>query len=140
MDLRVAVNAGLRRRRPLAHSVNRALGNRAVALRAQRVDTRHGQQSGVLRAMWSVASHATFRFDRGMLIHEGPALFSVALGADLVLIGSGPQVVVAKSPVRIVAIGAADHTLIHLVMERHAERRLDVRMALETERGLRCQQ
>jgi len=73
-----------------------------------------------------VARQASFRLDRGMLKHEGPAVLHVALGADRVQIGGGPDVVVAESAVDVVAVAALQQAFVHLVMEGHVERRLHV--------------
>ena len=108
-----------------------------MALVAQLVDVGNIQQAGVLRAVRSMATQASFRLDRWMLIHEGPAIFHVALGADGILVGGGPDVVVAKRPVNVVAVRALDQAFVHLVMERHVERRLHVGVALEAELRLR---
>ena len=87
MNLGVAADAGCQFRRSRAHRVNRAGGNRAMALVAQCVDLRHVQQSRVLRTMRSVASQASFRLHRCVLKHEWPTRLRVALGADRVLVG-----------------------------------------------------
>ena len=71
-----------------------------------------------------------------MLINPRPARLGVALGADRILIRGRLQIVVPKSAVGVVAIGALDQALVHLVVEGHVERRLHVRVALEAERWL----
>ena len=108
-----------------------------MTLVAQHVDVRHVQQARILRAVRTVARRASFRLDRGMLVNERPTHIRVALGADLVLIGRGPQVIVPEGTVHVVAVAALDQPLIHPVMERHAERRLYVTVALIAERRLR---
>ena len=136
MDHGVAVNAGLQLRRSCVHPVNRAGSNWAVALVAQGVDRGHIQQPGVLRAMRSVAGQAALRLDRGVLVHEWPAVLHVALGADRILIGRGPDVVVPKGAVNIMAVAALDQAFVHLVVEGHIECRLHIGVALIAERGL----
>jgi len=108
-----------------------------MTLVAQHVDVRHVQQARILRAVRTVARRASFRLDRGMLVNERSTHIRVALGADLVLIGRGPQVIVPEGTVHVVAVAALDQPLIHPVMERHAERRLYVTVALIAERRLR---
>jgi hypothetical protein len=111
-----------------------------VALVAQRVDVRHIQQPRVLRTVRSVATQASFRLDRGVLEDERPARLGVALGADRILIGRRLQVVVPEGAVNVVAVAALDQAFVHLVVERHIERRLHVGVALEAKRGLRSLQ
>jgi hypothetical protein len=60
----------------------------------------------------------------------------MAFGADRVLIDRGPNIVIAKRAVRIVAIGALDQALIDLVMKGHIEAWFDIGVALEAESWL----
>src|SRR5271170_3537136 len=80
-----------------------------------------------------MAAHASLGLDRSMLVHERPTRFCMALDADCILIGRGLDVVVPKGAVRIMAVGAFDQALIHLVVEGHVECCLGVGMALEAE-------
>ena len=130
--------AGARRQliRSRTHTVDRVVGNSAVALVAQDVDIRHVQQPGVLRTVGSVATHASLGLDRGVLVHKGPACLRVALGADHVLIGGGLQVVVAEGAVGIVAVAAANRAFVHRMVEGHVECGFLVAMAGEAELGL----
>ena len=137
MDPGVAACAGRQLRRSSTHTVNRAGGHRAVALIAQRINTRHVQQPSVLRTMRSMAPHASFGLDRGVLVDERSARLHVALGADQVLIGSGFQVVVPESAVHVMAVAAIDRAFGHRVVERHSERPLHVAVALVAELRLR---
>jgi len=50
-----------------------------------------------------------------MLIDERPRLFYVALDADLILRRGGEQIFVAIGRVRVVAVGAYQQALVHLV-------------------------
>ncbi len=86
--------------------------------------------------MRGVACHASLALDDRMLIHEWSARFHVALGADRILISSQLDVVVLKCAVRVMAIAALDYTLVHLVMEGHIKRRLDLGVALEAKSRL----
>ena len=137
MNVGVAARAGLIRRRPRAHAVNRALRDRAVALVAQSVDRRHVEHACVLRSVRAVTTETSLRLDRRVLEHEGSARFRVALGADRVLIGRGFQVRAVERPVRIVAVIAAHHAFVHRVMERHVEARFLIGVALEAQLRLR---
>jgi len=137
MNIGMAVRTSYGFRRPRAHSVNRVVSYAAVALVAERVDGRHVQQAGVLGTVRSVASHAPLSLDRDVFIDERSARLGVALGADRVLVGRGLHVVSSEGAVHVVAIAAHDQALVHLVVERHIERRLSVGVALEAERGLR---
>ena len=107
-----------------------------MALVAQHVDVRHVKQARILRAMRGVARHTRFGLDRGMLVNPRPTNVRVALGANLVLISRGPQVVVPEGTVHVMAVAALDQTLVHAMMERHAERWLDVTVALIAKRRL----
>ena len=136
MDHRVAYDAWRSRRRPSVNPVHRACGYRAMALIAQCGDTRHIEQPGVLGSMRRVACHAAFRLDRSMLERERTTHVGVALGADHVLVSGGLEIVVPEGAVNVMAVAALDQSLVHLVVEGHAESRLHVGMALEAERGL----
>jgi len=116
--------------------MNGAGGNLAVALVAQRGDSRHVQQTRVLGAMRRVARDASFGLDRGVLKNKRTTLLHVALGADGILIGGGLHIVLAKGAMHIVAILAGNQTFFNLVMEGHGELRLDLGVALEAELGL----
>ena len=87
--------------------------------------------------MRRVAPQASLPLDRGMFEDKRPARLRVALGADRVLVGGGPDVVVAEGAVNVVAVAALDQALIHPVMEGHVERRLHIGVALEAELRLR---
>src|ERR1700685_924930 len=140
MDIGMAVRTSYGFRRPRTHSVNRVVSYAAMALVAERVDGRHVQQAGVLGTVRSVASQAPLGLDRDVFIDERPARLGVALGADRVLVGRGLQVVGSEGAVHVVAIAAHDQAFVHLVVERHIERRLRVGVALEAERRLRSLQ
>ena len=137
MDISVAAGAWCQLRRSCAHAMNRGCCNRTVALVAQRVDIRHIQEPCVLRSVRSVTSEAAFSFHRGVLIDKWSARFCVAFCADRILIGGGLQVVVPECTVRVVTVAAFDQLFIHLVVKRHVELRLYVRVALEAELRLR---
>jgi hypothetical protein len=140
MNIGMAVRTSYGFRRPRAHSVNRVGSYAAVALVAERVDGRHVQQAGVLGTVRSVAPHTPLGLDRDVFKDERPARLGVALGADRVLVGRGLHVVGSKGAVHVVAIAARDQAFVHLVVERHIERRLSVGVALEAERRLRSLQ
>src|ERR1700683_802052 len=137
MDIGMAVRTSYGFPRPRAHSVNRVVSYAAVALVAERVDGRHVQKAGVLGTVRSMASQTPLGLDRDVFIDERPARLGVALGADRVLVGRGLQVVGSEGAVHVVAIAARDQAFVHLVVERHIERRFSVGVALEAERRLR---
>ena len=136
MNIGMAVRTSYGFRRPRAHSVNIVGSYAAVALVAERVDGRHVQQAGVLGTVRRMASQTPLGLDRDVFKDERPARLGVALGADRVLVGRGLQVVGSEGAVHVVAIAARDQAFVHLVVERHIERRLSVGVALEAERGL----
>jgi hypothetical protein len=129
MDPGVAVCAGRQLRRSSTHTVNRACRHRAVALIAQHIDIRHVQQPSVLRTMRSMAPHAPFRLDCGVLKDERSARLRMAFGADQVLIDGGPQVIWFESAMHVMAVAAADRAFGHRVVERHREGPLHVGVA-----------
>jgi len=108
-----------------------------VALVAQRIDARHIQHPGILRPMRIVAAHASFSLDGRMFVHKGSAHLRVAFRADQIRIVSRSEVAFFKRAVHIVAVAALDETFVHLVMKRHIEGGLRIRVALEAERRLR---
>jgi len=140
MNIGMAVRTSYGFRRPRAHSVNRVGSYAAVALVAERGDGRHVKQAGVLGTVRSVASETPLGLDRDVFIDERPARLGVALGADRVLVGRRLHVVGSEGAVHVVAVAARDQAFVHLVVERHIERRLSVRVALEAERRLRSLQ
>ncbi len=87
--------------------------------------------------MGRVAGCASLGPDWSMLEGERSAHIGMALGADRVRILSRPDIVGKEAAVHVVAVGALDQALIHLVMDRHIELRLLVSVALVAERGLR---
>ena len=64
-----------------------------MALVAQQGDRRHVQQPRILRSVWRVAGGAALSPDRSMLEGKWPAHIGVALGADRVLVFSGPLII-----------------------------------------------
>ena len=90
--------------------------------------------------MRRVATQAPFRLHSCMLINEWPARLGMALGADRILIGRRLYVVVPKGAVYVMTVAALDQPFVHLVVERHIERRFCVAVALEAKRGLRSLQ
>src|ERR1035437_509957 len=117
--------------------MNRIGSARAVALVAELIDVGNIQQPGILRAMWCVAARASLALDHCMLKHPGAACLRVALGADHVLVSCGPHIVRVERAVSVVAVGALHQAFVHLVMEWHAELRLDVGVALVAKLRLR---
>lgn len=129
MDPSVTIGAGRQFRRSSTHTVNCAGCHRAVALIAQHINIRHVQQPSVLRTMRSVAAHAPFRLDRGVLKDKRSARLRMTLGADQVLVDGGPEVILFESAMHVVAVAAADRTFGHRVVERHSEGALHVGVA-----------
>lgn len=88
--------------------------------------------------MREVAGDAALDFDRRMLIDEGAAVFDVALCADEVLVGTGPEKLVLEGAVGVVAVGAFHQAFIDLMMRGLREGGFDVGVALVAEHRL-CQ-
>ena len=110
---------------------------RRVAPEAQRVQIADVQQARVGRPMRRVARDAALGLDHGMLKDKWPCGLGVALGADLVLIGSRLQLLAFESAVRIMTIATSQQPFIDFVMERLGERWLHVCVAGVAEPGLR---
>ena len=108
-----------------------------MALVAQRGNRRHVQQPRILRTVRRMACHAALGPHRSMLEHERSTHIGVALGADLILVFRGLQVVCQKRAVHIVTVAALQQTLVHFVVNRHAELRLLVGVALVAKLRLR---
>jgi hypothetical protein len=83
-----------------------------------------------------MAGQAAFGFHRCMFKHERSSGLCVALCADRILIGGGPDIVVAKGSVNVMAVAALHKPLIYLVMERRGKCRLDICVALIAKQGL----
>jgi len=83
-----------------------------------------------------VTRRAPFHLDRLVFVHERPALVAVALEADKVLVGRGPQLAPGRRAVRIVAVAALDQPLFHAMMEGFLEIALLFRVAGEAQRRL----
>ena len=84
-----------------------------------------------------MASQASHRLDRRVLIHKRPARLHMALGANLVLVDRGLQVVSPEGAMHVVAVTALDRAFVHRVVERHIERTLHIGVAGIAERRLR---
>src|SRR3569833_3029587 len=104
-----------------------------MALQAQRVHARPVDEPRIGPAMREVARCAAFRLHYGVLIHKRPRCFAVALRAHRVHLRRSTQILAIECAVRIVTIRALHQPFFHLVMERHIELRLRLRVALEAE-------
>lgn len=87
-----------------------------VTLQAQEIDLAHPKQAWVCGTMGRVATAATFRFYRHMLVYKWPAGICVALGADSVSAGQSFHLPQRCSAVRVMAIAAVQQTLIYAVV------------------------
>ena len=68
--------------------MDRAGGDRAVALVAQGIDRRHIEQPRILRTVRRVAAHTPFRLDHCVFVDKGSTCVCVAFDAYGILIGS----------------------------------------------------
>ncbi len=68
-----------------------------------------------------MAGFAAIHLHRRVLVNKRPLLVDMALEADLVLCGRGPQLVRFHGSMRVVAIGALHQTLVHAMVEGHVE-------------------
>ena len=136
----MAGSAGLILRRLVVRRSNRLarrkVRRRRVALQAKRVHARPIDQPRIGSAMRDVAGRATLRLHHKVFIGKRPCCLAVAFRADRIHLSRCAQVLPVKGPVRVVAIRALHQALFHLVMERHVELRLGIRVALKTKLGL----
>ena len=115
-----------------------------VALEAQGKHHRPPQQPRVGRTVGGVASLASVDANAEMLEDEGAALIGVAVETGLLVRHGLIDLVRArghppggsKGTVRIVAVGAGDHSFLHAVFEGHRELHAHVGVAPFTKRGL----
>ena len=115
-----------------------------VTFQAQGKHDRAQEQSRISRPMRSVAGLAAIDADAKMFEDEGPALIGMAIKARLfvwprllyVSRARGHPPSGSKGSVRIVAVGAGDHSFFHSVLEGHRELSAHVGMAPFAERGL----
>src|SRR5579862_2212795 len=137
MDLSVAHCAGLVFSRLV---VNRAAGRnscrKAVTLQAQHVHYADFQQSRIGGTMRRVATAATVRFHRHMLVDERSLLVGVALVADCISAGQVLCVAQRRGAVRVMAVGASHQPFLDAVVIRLGEIRLFGRVAAVAKLGL----
>jgi len=100
-----------------------------VALKTKEVDLATLEKSGIGRAVWRVASHATFHLHCLVLMDKWPGLVHMALEAHQILRGCRTQLTRLVRPVGIMAIAAAYQTLVDTVVERTGELLLRLQMA-----------
>ena len=83
--------------------------------------------------MRSMATRAPLGLNRSVFKDEGPTRLDMALGADLVLIDSGLQVVSQEGAMCVMAVAASDCAFGHWMVEGHCEHPLHVAVALVAE-------
>lgn len=83
--------------------------------------------------MRRMATRAPLGLNRSVFKDEGPTRLDMALGADLVLIDSGLQVVSQEGAMCVVAVAASDCAFGHWMVEGHCEHPLHVAVALVAE-------
>lgn len=108
-----------------------------MALKTDGVHVGAIEQVWIWPSMPKVASSATFALHGGVLINERTSRFGVAPDTKGVLLDGWPAALYFVSAVRVVAIGALNQSLIHLMVDGHGELRLDIGVALVAERRLR---
>jgi len=104
-----------------------------MALQTKRVHARPVDQSRIWPAVREVAGRAAFRLHYEVLIHKWSCSLAVALCANRIHLRRRSQVLAVECPMRVVAIRALHQPFLHLVVERHVELRLRLRMTLEAE-------
>src|SRR5271156_3261511 len=100
-----------------------------MALQTQDVDVANLQQMRVRRAMHSVARRASLDFHGSVLENKWPLLIGMASEANNVLRRRSAHLLRPSGPMRVVAVGALNQTLVHAVMKRHFELRLLLQVA-----------
>src|SRR6266542_994996 len=116
------------------------VGDWRVALQTQDVDRADAQLARVHRAMRRMAAAASDLLDRYVLEDKRALLVEVALVAHLHAAVGLPQLPVAESAVRVVAVRALDQAHVYAMPEGAGELRLLLRVAAVTQLRLRLQQ
>lgn len=89
-----------------------------MALQAQQVHLVHSQETWVRGAMGCVATGATFRFHRYMLVHKRTARIGMALHASGIAAGQGLGLAERGSTVNVVAVAAMNQSFVHAMVIR----------------------
>lgn len=117
-----------------------ALHRECVALKAQKIDLAHAQETRVCRPMWRVATIAAFRFDGHVLVNKRTEFVGMTLGANLVATRQCPYLTDGGGAMGVVTIAALDQAFIDAVVIGLGKIRLGGRMASVAEIGLRSHQ
>ena len=97
----------------------------AMARQAKLIDGAEAQQTRIRRAVWRVASRASFCLYRRMFVSEWTLLVHVTLNASCIRACCQPGLLQFKATVRIMAIAALYGAFKNFVMKRLGEVRFD---------------
>ena len=92
-----------------------------VALQAQQIYLADLEQARIGGSVWHMTGGATLAFDRKVLIDKRSPFIGMTLEADLVLVGSGSELMGLFRTMGIVTIAANEKSLIDAVPEGTAE-------------------
>src|SRR5208282_1839149 len=135
VDRRVAQGAGLILLRLVVEARHRGrpeVQSQGMALQAEDVHLAALQQPRIRRAVGHVASNAALDLHDFMLVDERTSLVRMALETDRILRGARAQLVSQEAAVGIVAIRAADQSLVHPVVKGATELLFDLDVAAVT--------
>jgi len=96
----------------------RTLSREGMTLQAKQVNLTNAQVTWIRRAMRSVTTVATLRFDRYMFINKRACLFSVAFDTNGIAARHGTHLAQGGGAVSIVAIAASDQPFVDPVVIR----------------------
>ena len=103
----------------------------AVAGQTELIDCAESQQPWISGAVWCMAGHATFSFQRGMFISERTLFIRVTFNASCIAADGQSRLFKFEAAVRVMTIAATHRAFQYLVMEGHGECRLHFAVATE---------
>jgi len=103
----------------------------AVTGQTELIDCAEPQQSWISRAVWCMAGHTTFSFQRGVFISERSLFVRVTFYASCIAAGGQARLFKFETAMRVMTIAATHRTFHDFVMEGHGEGRLHFAVATE---------
>ena len=104
-----------------------------MALQTEHVHLAHFEEPGIGGTVGRVASGAAFGLHRHMLINERPLLVGMALVANGISTRQSSCLPHGRCPMKVVAVVAADQTLVYAMVKRLGKVAFRVLVAPETE-------
>ena len=103
----------------------------AVTGQTELIDCAESQQPRISRAVWCMAGHAAFSFQRRMFISEWPLFVCMTLNASCIAARGQARLFKFETAVRVMAIAATHRAFHDFVVEGHRERRFHFAVATE---------